>query len=158
RANAADREALATIRRAFHTLKGSGRMVELTEFTDVAWEVEQVLNQRLEHKRPATPELIELVNWASASFASWTAQLRARRPLSIDATAIVELARQLSSDQDLAEVPADAGQAAAQAFEDGETGAASAAVHLPEPDELAIGTVRLKRDFLEIYLREATQH
>src|SRR6266850_2385930 len=51
-----DPEALISIRRGFHTLKGSGRMVGLTQLAEVAWEVEQALNRWLEEKRPATPE------------------------------------------------------------------------------------------------------
>ncbi|HHC74106.1 MAG TPA: hypothetical protein ENK78_03405, partial [Thiothrix sp.] len=39
--------ALADIRRAFHTLKGSGRMVGATALGDFAWEYEAVLNQVL---------------------------------------------------------------------------------------------------------------
>jgi chemosensory pili system protein ChpA (sensor histidine kinase/response regulator) len=154
-----DRDALYTIRRAFHTLKGSGRMVELTEFTEVAWEIEQVLNRRLEQKRPATPELIELINWASAAFSSWIAQLRARRPLTIDAEQLVELARQLRTEEESLEAPADsaAAEAAAPVPED-EPPAAAVPESAPDPEEVAIGAVRLKRDFLEIYLREATQH
>jgi chemotaxis protein histidine kinase CheA/ActR/RegA family two-component response regulator len=40
-------EALPTIRRAFHTLKGSGRMVGATALGDFAWIYEDVLNQVL---------------------------------------------------------------------------------------------------------------
>jgi chemotaxis protein histidine kinase CheA len=34
--NNGDREALAVVRRQFHTLKGSGRMVGLTQLGDIA--------------------------------------------------------------------------------------------------------------------------
>ena len=40
-------EELRTIRRGFHTLKGSGRMVGLTRLGEVAWAVEQVMNKAL---------------------------------------------------------------------------------------------------------------
>jgi chemosensory pili system protein ChpA (sensor histidine kinase/response regulator) len=50
-----DREALTTIRRGFHTLKGSGRMVGLMDLGEAAWEVERAMNQWLEAKKPATP-------------------------------------------------------------------------------------------------------
>ena len=46
-----DLESLTTVRRAFHTLKGSGRMVGLGDLGEAAWEVEQVLNLWLEQKR-----------------------------------------------------------------------------------------------------------
>ena len=56
-----DREALTTIRRGFHTLKGSGRMVGLMDLGEVAWEIEQVMNRWLEQKRRATPALLDLL-------------------------------------------------------------------------------------------------
>ena len=44
KANPGDASELTTLRRAFHTLKGSSRMVGLTEFGEAAWSLEQVLN------------------------------------------------------------------------------------------------------------------
>jgi len=41
-------EALVTIRRGFHTLKGSGRMVGLMDLGEVAWSVERALNKGLQ--------------------------------------------------------------------------------------------------------------
>ena len=43
--NLSDQEALSTVRRAFHTLKGSGRMVEAMEVGEIAWAVENMLNR-----------------------------------------------------------------------------------------------------------------
>ncbi|MDP1650075.1 MAG: Hpt domain-containing protein [Rubrivivax sp.] len=40
---------MATVRRVFHTLKGSARMVGLPEFGDAAWACEQLFNARLAH-------------------------------------------------------------------------------------------------------------
>ena len=88
-----DRDALTTVRRAFHTLKGSGRMVGLTDLGEAAWEVEQVMNLWLEETRPATPPLLELLGAASASFSGWIAQLRGPGLSGpIDASRIAELA------------------------------------------------------------------
>src|SRR5258706_1774015 len=71
RARPDDREALITIRRGFHTLKGSGRMVGLMDLGEAAWEVERAMNHWLEAKKPATPALLGLVGKASESFAGW---------------------------------------------------------------------------------------
>jgi chemosensory pili system protein ChpA (sensor histidine kinase/response regulator) len=76
RAQAYDRDALTVIRRAFHTLKGSGRMVGLTGLGEVAWEIEQVFNRWLEQQWPATPALLELVESASVAFRDWVERLR----------------------------------------------------------------------------------
>ena len=45
-----DMEQQTTLRRAFHTLKGSSRMVGLTEFGEAAWAMEQVMNAWLAEK------------------------------------------------------------------------------------------------------------
>ncbi|MGM9488925.1 Hpt domain-containing protein [Ideonella sp. YS5] len=42
-----DLEALTTVRRAFHTLKGSSRMVGLRDYGEAAWACEQLYNARL---------------------------------------------------------------------------------------------------------------
>src|SRR4030095_6929930 len=54
RAQPLNRDALTTMRRGFHTLKGSGRMVGLMDLGEVAWEIEQVMNRWLEQQRPAS--------------------------------------------------------------------------------------------------------
>ncbi|WP_242207795.1 MULTISPECIES: Hpt domain-containing protein [unclassified Pseudomonas] len=47
-ANSQDRDALTELRRAFHTLKGSGRMVRALILGELAWSVENLLNRVLE--------------------------------------------------------------------------------------------------------------
>ncbi|HEY3077687.1 MAG TPA: Hpt domain-containing protein [Burkholderiales bacterium] len=95
RAQPDNAEALTAIRRGFHTLKGSGRMVGLTQLGDVAWDVEQALNRWLEEKRPATPELLELAAAAAKQIAGWTAKLRAGETPQVDAALIAALAQRL---------------------------------------------------------------
>ena len=90
-----DRDVLTTIRRGFHTLKGSGRMVGLTDLGEVAWEIEQVMNRWLERQQPASPELLELIALASAAFREWIGKLRGRESLAFDGKAIVERAQKL---------------------------------------------------------------
>ncbi|HUG02866.1 MAG TPA: Hpt domain-containing protein [Steroidobacteraceae bacterium] len=43
--NSSDRESLTRVRRAFHTLKGSGRMVGARRIGDFAWSIENLLNR-----------------------------------------------------------------------------------------------------------------
>src|SRR5688572_8371647 len=83
-----DQEALTTVRRAFHTLKGSGRMVGLAALGEAAWEVEQVLNLWLEQKRAATPALFALLEAAMVAFSQWLEKRSA------DFSRIAELAAQ----------------------------------------------------------------
>ncbi|MES2423065.1 MAG: Hpt domain-containing protein [Pseudomonadota bacterium] len=64
-------EHLTTLRRTFHTLKGSSRMVGLGEFGTAAWSVEQVLNTWLADQLAATPALLTLCGQALDAFAGW---------------------------------------------------------------------------------------
>ena len=60
-----------TLRRSFHTLKGSSRMVGLNDFGEAAWSFEQMLNASLAEQRPASDDLITLSASAMAAFARW---------------------------------------------------------------------------------------
>ena len=86
--NPGDREALRTIRRGFHTLKGSGRMVGLTELGELAWGVERVHNRLLDEERPVVPAVRELVRVALASFRGWVDELKSRGAVAADARAL----------------------------------------------------------------------
>ncbi|RUR69512.1 response regulator [Variovorax guangxiensis] len=72
-----DSEELTILRRAFHTLKGSSRMVGLTEFGDAAWSLEQVLNTWLADQRPATPALLEGTERTMKDFGQWVEAIAA---------------------------------------------------------------------------------
>jgi len=74
--NAADREALRTARRQFHTLKGSGRMVGLTDLAEIAYDVEKIHNRLLEEERPVTPAVLALIATGEAEFRGWVGELR----------------------------------------------------------------------------------
>jgi chemosensory pili system protein ChpA (sensor histidine kinase/response regulator) len=67
----ADQEALITLRRSFHTLKGSSRMVGLSDFGESAWQMEQVLNSFLSEPKAATSALLDLSADAIGQFKSW---------------------------------------------------------------------------------------
>jgi chemosensory pili system protein ChpA (sensor histidine kinase/response regulator) len=62
---------MTTLRRAFHTLKGSSRMVKLNEFGEAAWAMEQVLNTWLADQKPASDELRTLSTQALQGFGRW---------------------------------------------------------------------------------------
>src|SRR5690606_26120542 len=59
--NQHDQEALVEFRRAFHTLKGSGRMVGAGTVGELAWSIENMMNRVIDNSIVATPTLIELV-------------------------------------------------------------------------------------------------
>ncbi|MHC8359560.1 Hpt domain-containing protein [Pseudomonas sp. LS2P72] len=55
------KSALSELRRAFHTLKGSGRMVRALVLGELAWSVENLLNRVLEHSVPPGPAVQQLL-------------------------------------------------------------------------------------------------
>ncbi|MFH4333879.1 Hpt domain-containing protein, partial [Acinetobacter baumannii] len=54
--------ALTEVRRAFHTLKGSGRMVRALILSELAWSVENLLNRVLEGDVLAGLEVQQLMS------------------------------------------------------------------------------------------------
>ena len=67
-----------TLRRAFHTLKGSSRMVGLDEFGEAAWSMEQLLNAWLAEQKPVSASLIALAGNAMTGFGLWVGHIAAR--------------------------------------------------------------------------------
>jgi len=53
--------ALKEVRRAFHTLKGSGRMVQAVDIGELSWSVETLLNRLIDNSISVKPEMYELV-------------------------------------------------------------------------------------------------
>ncbi len=98
-------EALTTIRRASHTLKGSGRMVGLTDLGDVAWAMEQTLNMWLRQELEVTPELQGLIDDGHALFSRWVIALE-NHTVAPDPAALIALAERLRGLDSLPPVPA----------------------------------------------------
>jgi chemosensory pili system protein ChpA (sensor histidine kinase/response regulator) len=72
---------LTTLRRAFHTLKGSSRMVGLSAYGDAAWAMEQLFNAVLAEQRPASGELLSLAHHSLAAFSRWADSIEAKSDL-----------------------------------------------------------------------------
>ncbi|MDO8774356.1 MAG: Hpt domain-containing protein [Burkholderiaceae bacterium] len=68
-------EAQATLRRVFHTLKGSSRMVGLTEFGEAGWAFEQLINTKLADQAPFEVDLCTLSASALHTFSLWVQDL-----------------------------------------------------------------------------------
>lgn len=89
RENPDDQNILTTIRRGFHTLKGSGRMVGLNELGEVAWSLEQLMNARLAETLSASADLLELIGMARALFHDWVDALRSNTPATLPVPALL---------------------------------------------------------------------
>ncbi len=70
-----DRDSLLTVRRACHTLKGSGRMVGAELIGDYSWSVERLLNRVIDGTVPRTPELMSYLRRAIPVLAELLEQL-----------------------------------------------------------------------------------
>ncbi len=72
-----DLTSMTVIRRAFHTLKGSSRMVGLTAFGDAAWACEQLFNARLAESLPADADVRGFTLEVLDHFAQWVDAIEA---------------------------------------------------------------------------------
>lgn len=113
REDEADREALTECRRAFHTLKGSGRMVQATLISEASWAVENMLNRLLDGTIERTSELLQVVAAVAAEIPALVAAFEHRTladPTHIDR--LVALAAALADGESVSlqpdEVPASA--------------------------------------------------
>jgi chemosensory pili system protein ChpA (sensor histidine kinase/response regulator) len=138
RVNATDSESLAEVRRAYHTLKGSGLTVGLVGMSDVAWSVEKLLNLVIEHDATPTTAQLAFVENVSSEFATWVAELQANQVVTLNPALFQQRATELALEfeQALAEAKAK-----------------------PQKEEVLIGgTRKLSRAFFNIFLAEAQQH
>ena len=102
---------LTTIRRGFHTLKGSSRMVGLDAFGEAAWGLEQVLNVWLADERHGTAALYALITEAHREMSGWVARLRSDPGARLEVAALVARAASLR-DGDAARTPSERALAA----------------------------------------------
>ena len=166
-----DSDALRTIRRGFHTLKGSGRMVGLHGLGDLSWGVERRLNKWLEEERAATPTLIHTIEIAHRSFTTWIHELRTTNRLQADP---VELDTALH-DLDAA-LGISSGPAAPAATLILEKKSPESALNVVEPplseaetalpvienaaidDDILIGELSLSKTLYQLLIDESAQH
>ncbi|WP_029045757.1 Hpt domain-containing protein [Cupriavidus sp. amp6] len=87
-----DADTLSRMRRAFHTLKGSSRMVGLHRYGEAAWAVEQVMNLWIAESRAPVPALLSLLRRAHAELSAWVAQLHRDAGAGHDIAALVATA------------------------------------------------------------------
>ncbi len=92
RHDTANQEYLIRLRRSFHTLKGSGRMVGLMVFGEGAWNIEQVMNQWLSESRAGTEPLYQLLEYAAEQMFAWVDELKAKGSSSRNSDAIIAAA------------------------------------------------------------------
>jgi chemosensory pili system protein ChpA (sensor histidine kinase/response regulator) len=93
-----NQEFLTTLRRSFHTLKGSGRMVGLVTFGEAAWSVEQVLNLRLSETRGGDADLYALLEHAVQVLDAWVGDLQMQGRSDRSGRALINAAERVKND------------------------------------------------------------
>ncbi|MFN9479597.1 MAG: Hpt domain-containing protein [Betaproteobacteria bacterium] len=163
RADPGDRATLVAVRRSFHTLKGSSRMVGLTQFGEAAWAVEQTFNLWLAQERAANDDLLALASGASALLRRWLTEIGADPAAEVNIAALAAAAQQV---RDGGPCPPLAGPAAANPPDAPRPSAAPppatlepAAAPVTASGELRrIGPIELSHALYTAFVNEADEH
>ena len=126
-----NQEHLTTLRRSFHTLKGSSRMVGLVAFGEAAWSIEQVLNLRLADGRGGDADLYALLEKAADILGAWVQDLKESGRSAQTQHALVAAAERVKAGGSFV---FEDGAPAPQAAEDAAPAEPPVADALPEPE------------------------
>ncbi|HEX2082547.1 MAG TPA: Hpt domain-containing protein, partial [Xanthomonadaceae bacterium] len=117
-------ELLRPIRRVFHTLKGSGRLVGARLLGEFSWKIENMLNRVLDGSRPASPSVIALVEQAQRVLPQLHVALRGEGAVTADLAGLEQIAERLAAGEEVRIMPlqlAPASPAAVEPTPDTET-------------------------------------
>ncbi len=98
-------DALKPIRRSFHTLKGSGRLVGALTLGEFSWKVENMLNRVLDSTVPPSGAAVELVEHAVGALPELLAALRGGAAPTVNVHGIMHTADRIAAGEE-AHVPA----------------------------------------------------
>lgn len=96
---------LRPIRRVFHTLKGSGRLVGARTLGEFSWKIEGMLNRVLDGSRPASPAVVAMVEQAYQVLPQLNAALRGSGRIDADLLAIQAVADRIGAGEETWYVP-----------------------------------------------------
>ena len=134
-----DMEMLITVRRSFHTLKGSGRMVGAERIGEYAWAVENLLNRLINRTLKRTPPMVDFVMEAAAAVPELIEELEVGTGPRADIALLI---------------------AKANAFAEGDPNAAMLTISQPPGDAPAEEEVALEMDPVlhDIFSKETAGH
>jgi chemosensory pili system protein ChpA (sensor histidine kinase/response regulator) len=87
--NPLDLDTLSSLRRSFHTLKGSGRMVGARSIAEFAWSIENLLNRIIDKTLTRTPGMMALLRSSVAALPQLVEQLETGRQHSLPIEALM---------------------------------------------------------------------
>ncbi len=100
--NPQDVDALTQMRRSFHTLKGSGRLVGAQLIGEFSWSMENMMNRIISKTLDRTPEMVELLRQAVAALPQLIEQLESGRVPQANIGALVAWAYTFAGTRDQA--------------------------------------------------------
>ncbi|HWT15388.1 MAG TPA: Hpt domain-containing protein [Patescibacteria group bacterium] len=98
--NIADLERLKPVRRSFHTMKGSGRLVGAMALGEFSWKVENTLNRVLDKSIAVTPAVVDLLEKSVAALPALLAALRGEQLRGVDVPQIMAVAERVAAGED----------------------------------------------------------
>ncbi len=134
-----DMETLITVRRSFHTLKGSGRMVGAERIGEYSWTVENLLNRLINRTLVRTPPMVDFIIEAAAAVPELIEQLEVGTEPSADLSLLM---------------------ARATAFAEGDPNAAVLTISRPDEGAIEEEEPGLEMDpvLLDIFTKETAGH
>ncbi|HUG72278.1 MAG TPA: Hpt domain-containing protein, partial [Steroidobacteraceae bacterium] len=93
----AQEDALIAARRAFHTLKGSGRVVGAAALAEFAWSIENLLNRLLHKTLSRSPPILVVLREAVTALPQLIDQLEGGQPPAVDVVAIATRAHAMAA-------------------------------------------------------------
>jgi chemosensory pili system protein ChpA (sensor histidine kinase/response regulator) len=113
-----DRSALGEVRRAFHTLKGSGRMVGAEVIGELAWSVENLLNRILDGSRSMGDAVAELLGDVIAILPALVTDFEQHRTATVDTQEAQTRAHAMADGKDVLAVAGTKADATSETFTD----------------------------------------
>ncbi len=96
RKDTSDKEALTTLRRSFHTIKGSGRIVGANDIGEFAWAIENMLNRTIDKTIPADKNLFTVLEMARDALPQFVEKLKGKGEVTADIDGISAAAHDLT--------------------------------------------------------------
>jgi len=164
-------EKLHSVRRVFHTLKGSGRLVGARVLGEFAWKIEHMLNQVIEGKRPPSAAVAGIVEHAWQTLPQFNTALRENGMIYADIRGMEAIADRVADGEEVfyeASPSVSATLPASNAEESVTSSTTSAAsrstpveVNWPEPKPITASSgtaVAIDSVLLDILQAEVSQH
>ena len=157
--NPQDEEALKDLRRSFHTLKGSGRLVGAADVGEYAWAFENMLNRVIDKTIEPGPEMFKVLEQGEQALPEMFELFRnGQRPPQKILT-LMEHADALRQGMsvNLEQIPAQPEETSVEA-ESGQTNAEAVEIELEGGDSTEVPSPEIDPVLLDIYRKEVETH